>query len=382
MLNRIEKDKTPHTMKVFSLVLLLILVVPAPLAETSESYEFQTVASGLDHPWSLAILPDGSMLLAELSGHMRIVGRDGSLGEPLRNVPEVIFAGQGGLSDIILSPDFSETQRFYFSYSAPGSDDGSPTLFVVSAVLGEGAIEEVEVIFEAHAPRSAAVHFGAKLALAPDGSLFITSGDGFDFREEAQELDNHFGKVLRINTDGSVPDDNPFVGKEGALPEIWSYGHRNQQGLLFTPDGTLYEHEHGPRGGDELNKIEKGANYGWPLVCHCLDYSFAFVTPFEEAPGLEKSLFHWTPSIAPSGFAFYTGDAFPEWKDSFLVSALLARDVRRVYKQGDTYSSETLFAELGERIRNVYQAPDGSLILLTDSSDGAIIRVLPSNDQQ
>lgn len=370
------------------LTLLLALAVPAlatlPAAaeEDAKGYVLEDFAEGLSHPWSMAYLPDGRILLSELSGDLRILGRDGTPGPALEGVPEVVFARQGGLSDVILAPDFRSSGRIFFSYSArdPNQDD-AVTLFVASALLEETRLNDVRVVFRAQAPRSAEVHFGAKMVFLRDGTLMIASGDAFDHREKAQTLDNHFGKMVRINPDGSVPRDNPFVNEPGALPEIWSYGHRNMQGLVLAPDGTLYEHEHGPRGGDEFNRIEKGRNYGWPLICHCLDYSFAVLTPFTEAPGLEQPLHHWVPSIAPSGLALYTARNFPRWQGSFFVAGLVPGDVRRLHPDGEGgYDEETLFAEMGERIRNIYQTPDGNLMLMTDGPQGRLVLVKPAPD--
>ena len=339
----------------------------------------------MNRPWSLAFLPGERILLSQLSGEFRIINSQGVAGQPLKGVPEVLFGGQGGLSDVITDPDFQYNNTIYFSYAARDPEQNNrPTLFVARATLTDSALENTDVIFKAIAPRDAPVHYGAKLAFLPDGTLVIASGDGFDFREKAQSLDNHFGKIVRINPDGSVPTDNPFVHRSGALPEIWSYGHRNMQGLVVTEDGTLYEHEHGPRGGDEFNIIEKGANYGWPLICYCLDYSFAVITPFTEGEGLEQPLKYWRPSIAPSGMAYYSAGVFPQWKGSFFITGLVPGDVRRVFpKPGEhekphKYEEEVLFAEIGSRLRNIYQTPEGNLMILTDGPEGKLITVRPA----
>lgn len=297
------------------------------------------------------------------------------MSNPLRGVPEVVFAGQGGLSDVVLAPDFLTSQTIFFSYSARDPEQNNAvTLFVARAVLDsiEFELKDVETVFIAQAPRRAPVHFGAKLLFLPDGTLLIASGDGFDYREEAQNLDNHFGKMVRINKDGSVPDDNPFVDRNGVLPEIWSYGHRNQQGLIRMPDGAIYSHEHGPRGGDELNIIKKGANYGWPLICYCLDYSYAVITPFTEGEGLEQPETYWRPSIAPAGIAYYNANSFPDWADSLFVTGLVPGDVRRlVADETGSYNTEAevLFAEMGARIRNIYPTPEGFLMLLVEGKE-------------
>ena len=364
----------------YLLSVLLLTLSPVVYAEgeLEENYVLRDFATGLSHPWGLAFLPDGRILLSELSGSFRILEADGRVGDPLTGVPEVVFDRQGGLSDVVLSPDFANDKRIYFSYSAKDPDqNNSTTLFVTRARLSSDALTDLEVIFKAKAPRKAAVHFGARMVFMPDGTLLISSGDAFDHREKAQYLNNHYGKLVRINPDGSVPPDNPFVNTPDALPEIWSYGHRNMQGLIVTSDGVIYENEHGPRGGDELNIIHKGANYGWPLICHCLDYSFAVLTPFTEAEGLEQPLKYWRPSIAPSGMVYYESDVFPLWQDSFFVSGLVPGDVRRVYRDGDNYEEEVLFTEVGERIRNVYETPDGNLLIMTDGPKGRLITVEP-----
>lgn len=342
------------------------------------AYELKAFATDLHHPWSMAFLPDGQMLVTELSGTIRTVGPGGNISEPLTGVPEVVFASQGGLSDIILDPNFSSNSKLYISYSAhdPEQNDAI-TLFVSSATLTFSGLEDVTTIFTAKAPRKIAVHLGAKLAFLPDDTLIIASGDAFDYREQAQFLDNHYGKLIRINADGTIPEDNPFVGTEGALADIWSYGHRNMQGLAVLGDGTVFSHEHGPRGGDEFNLIEPGKNYGWPVICYCLDYSFAVITPFTEAEGMEQPLKYWRPSIAPSGLAYYDGDKFPQWRSSFFVTGLVPGDVRRLSEGSNGLDEEILFAELGTRIRNIYQTPDGHLMILTDGPDGQLIKVMP-----
>ena len=369
-------------MRACAVSLLLLSLIgsapgPASAGEASASYRLHDFSTDLKNPWSLAFLPDGRVLVSELSGDFRLLSAEGKAGKPLGNVPEVAFASQGGLADVILDPNFERNSTIYFSYSAPASSGEGITLFVARARLTDTKLQNVQVILEANAPRRIPVHLGAKLAFAPDGTLFVTSGDGFNHREEAQSLDNHFGKILRINPDGSVPSDNPFVDTPDALPEIWSYGHRNMQGLLFTPDGDLYENEHGPRGGDEFNLIRKGRNYGWPAICYCLDYSFAVITPFTHAEGMEQPLKYWVPSIAPSGMAYYDGESFPEWQDSFFVTGLVPGDVRRLYPGPDGYEEETLFAEIGARIRNLYQTPDGNLMIVTDGLNGRLIEVEP-----
>jgi glucose/arabinose dehydrogenase len=247
-----------------------------------------------------------------------------------------------------------------------------------SAELKENSLVNSKVIFEAKAPRRSPVHLAAKIAFLDDGTILLASGDGFDHREQAQTLDNHFGKIIRINKDGSVPSDNPFINTKNALPEIYSYGHRNMQGLVVTSSGDIYEHEHGPRGGDEMNLVEPALNYGWPAITYGIDYSGAIISPFTEKEGMEQPLLHWTPSIAPSDMIYYEGNIYPELKNSFLVTALVSKDVKKVTFKDKINTQESLFSELDIRLRNIQSSPDGIIYLLTDGPKGKLIKVLPS----
>lgn len=360
--------------KIFVVWLLLFTSACAKAAE----YGIETLADGLSHPWAMAFLPDGDLLVTERSGHLRRI-RDGRLQqEPIANLPEMFVGGQGGLLDIIPDPDFEDNHRLFISFSH-GTKSANATR-VISARLEGNRLEDISVIFTASPDKDTPHHFGARLALMPDQTLLVTVGEGFDFREQAQFLDNHFGKVIRINKDGSVPSDNPFTGAEGALPEIWTLGHRNPQGLLISADGTVWLHEHGPRGGDELNRIRPGKNYGWPAITHGMDYSGAYVSPYVEAPGMEQPVTYWVPSIAPAGFCEYTADRFPQWQGNLFVAALAEKSVRRlVMHDGQVQSQEIMFTEIGQRIREVRAGPDGFLYLLTDSENGSVLRVLPAN---
>ena len=358
------------------LTLLGGLLVLSPLSSADVQYKTETMVEGLDHPWSMAFISSRHMLVTELSGQLRLV-TDGELSEtPIEGVPEVLFAGQGGLSEVLVHPNFEENGFIYLSFSAPDADEPKLNrLNVVRARLEGEALVGHKTIFKSNPPRKAAAHYGARLAFMADGSLLITSGDGFNYRENAQHLDNHFGKILRVNDDGSIPVDNPFVNTPGALPEIWSYGHRNLQGLVIQDDGTVFEHEHGPKGGDELNIIVPGNNYGWPAITYGIDYSGAIISPFTEKVGMEQPVKYWVPSIAPSSMALYQGDMFPSWKGNLFISAMVPGDLRRLELNGEkVVGEEILFSELG-RIRNVITAPDGSLILATDGAEGKIIRV-------
>ena len=295
----------------------------------------------------------------------------------MKNVPKVQYASQGGLSEVVLDPDFESNKKIYLSYSAKNSD-GKSTLYLMSAELNEDSLENNKIIFEAKAPRRIPVHLGAKIAFLEDGTILLASGDGFDHREKAQTLDNHFGKIIRINKDGTIPTNNPFVNVEGALPDIYSYGHRNMQGLIVTKSGQIFEHEHGPRGGDEMNLIEPSLNYGWPAITYGIDYSGAVISPFTEKEGMEQPLFHWTPSIAPSDMIFYEGNRYPKLTNSFLVTALVSKDVKQVtFSESGKELQESLFSELNSRLRNIQASPDGLIYLMTDGPRGKLIKVVP-----
>lgn len=358
-------------------------VTPEVQADSVKPYRVTTYTEGLSYPWAMVFLPDGRALVTERPGRLRLLEADGSLHpEPFSGLPEIFTATQAGLMDIILAPDFDESQRLYFSYAC-GTLRANNTC-LASAQLGENEtgehrLDNVQEIFRAQPAKSGASHYGGRMTWLPDGTLILTLGDGFDYREQAQNLENHLGKIVRLNADGSAPDNNPFVDRPGAAPEIFSYGHRNVQGIFYdAANQRLLSHEHGPRGGDEINRIEPGKNYGWPLVSHGIDYSGARITPFTELPGKQSPLLDWTPSIAPSGMTLYNAELFADWQGDLFVSALAAKRVHRVRLQGDqVIEEEQLFAELGERIRDVRQGPDGALYLLTDNEQGRVLRVVP-----
>jgi aldose sugar dehydrogenase len=342
----------------------------------------QTVATGLANPWSLAFLPDGRMLVTERAGRMRLVAPNGQLSSPLANVPKVFAAGQGGLLDVILDREFAQNRTIYFSYSEPFNGGGRTAL--ARARLDDGEVPrltDVKVIYRQYGPPSRGNHFGSRIVQAKDGTLFVTNGEHFTDRDMAQTLDNDLGKIVRITTDGTPPPDNPFTNKPGAKPEIWSYGHRNPQGLALNPaDGKLWEQEHGAKGGDEINIIEKGHNYGWPRVSYGVNYDGTPVgTGKAKMEGVDDPRWHWTPSIAPSGMTFYTGDLFPAWKGNLFNGALKSQLLSRLELKGDTVvKEERLLQALNERIRDVRQGPEGALYLLTDSASGRILRIVPA----
>lgn len=369
-----RRIRAATTMRLFIVVLLFLLSMNAAALD----YTVEPMAEGLARPWSLAELPDGRLLVTERAGRLRVIDNGALRAEPVAGVPPVLAVGQGGLFDVLPDRAFAQNQVLYLSFAA-GTSDANGTQ-VVRARFDGRALTDVTTVFAARPLKRGTAHYGARLAQLRDGSLLIGLGDGFALREEAQNLRSHLGKIVRVMPDGSVPADNPFVGRDDALPEIYSYGHRNVQGLLSDPaSGVIYAHEHGPRGGDELNRILPGRNYGWPLVTFGLDYSGAVISPYTERAGLEAPLLHWTPSIAPAGIALYRKDAFPHWRDSLFVSALAARHVRRIALDGVLPGAqETLFAELGERLRDVRVAANGSLYLLTDADPGKVLRIKPA----
>jgi glucose/arabinose dehydrogenase len=335
----------------------------------------ETVASGLTHPWALQFLPDGRMLVTERPGRMRIVSKTGTLSPPLKNVPEVKSGGQSGLLDVALDRRFAENRTIYFCFNFPRDNNN---VAVARALLRDDALADVKVIFRQVGPGGGNNH-GCRIVQADDGNLFVTLGDHFQPRDKAQDLSVDNGKLVRIRPDGSIPPDNPFVGQSGARPEIWSYGHRNSQGLAFNPaSGKLWEQEHGPRGGDEVNIIGKGKNYGWPVIGYGIDYSGAKIHESTHKEGMEQPIKYWVPSIAPSGMAFYTADLIPKWKGSLFIGALAGEMLVRLSLDGEKVTGEErLLRELGERIRDVRQGPDGALYLLTDNDNGRILRISP-----
>ncbi|MEN9226815.1 MAG: PQQ-dependent sugar dehydrogenase [Thermostichus sp. HHBFW_bins_43] len=350
-----------------------------PRARTEQAFRVVPLASGLEHPWGMAFLPDGSILVTERPGRLRLVTANGLDPQPIGGVPEVVAQGQGGLLDVVLHPDYSENGWIYLAYSAPGP--GGAGTRVARARLGQEGLYDLEVIFDMERKTPAVHHFGARLAFDEEGLLYIGTGDRGE-RNRAQDLGDHAGKVLRITDSGGIPADNPFVNQAGALPEIYTYGNRNIQGLTRHPEtGAIWSHEHGPRGGDEINIIAPGVNYGWPLITHGREYAGGPVGQgLSEAPGLASPLLHWTPSIAPSGMTFYTGEAFPEWQGNLFVGALAGQHLARLQLDGDrVVAEERLLEGAVGRIRDVRQGPDGLLYLLTDAPNGSLLRLEPKS---
>jgi glucose/arabinose dehydrogenase len=339
--------------------------------------EIATVAKGLENPWGLAFLPDGRMLVTERPGRLRIVARDGRLSEPLTGVPQVVARGQGGLLDVALDPNFADNKLVYLSFSEGGP--GGAGTAVARGTLSASGLDEVRVIFRQSPKVNGTAHFGSRLVFARDGSLFITLGDRFSYRDSAQDLTTTLGKIAHVRRDGSPPSDNPFLTRSDAKPEIWSYGHRNLQGAAINPEtAQLWTIEHGAQGGDELNRPQAGKNYGWPVITYGKDYNGSKIGIGTKAPGMEPPLHYWDPSIAPSGLLFYTGKAYPGWTGSLFTGSLKFGALVRMTLQGETVvSEERLLEDLGERIRDVRQGPDGLIYLLTDSAQGRLLRLNP-----
>ena len=353
----------------------------------------ETITTGLQNPWGLAFLPDGRFLVSERPGRLRVVGADGALGAPVSGLPDIAASGQGGLLDVVVDSDFARNRTLYFCFSEPASAGNANSTALARATLSTDSarLENVRIIFSQKPKISSSAHFGCRIVEsrtpgengAPDGKLFLTLGDRFSRKDDAQKLDNHHGKIVRINKDGSVPQDNPFVSKSGALPEIWSYGHRNAQGATLAPDGTFWMHEHGPQGGDEINLPRAGANYGWPVITYGENYGGGKIGDgLTHKAGMEQPLHYWVPSIAPSGMAFLTSDRYGKaWRGNLFVGSLKFGYLNRIELSapfaGNVVRENKLLTEVGERIRDVRQGPDGLLYVLTDSRQGRLIRLLP-----
>jgi glucose/arabinose dehydrogenase len=354
----------------------------APKPAESEDWTTETVAEGLEHPWALEFLPDGSMLVTERPGRLRHVSPDGEVSEPIAGVPEVDTRNQGGLLDVAVSPDFESSRVIFLSFSEP-HDDGTNNTAVARARLNEAgdALEDVEVIFSQYPPVASTGHFGSRIVFQDADTLWITMGDrqGHPVRQNAQDPTNLIGSVARVNTDGSVPEDNPFVEHEENAPEIWSYGHRNLQAADRHPEtGELWTVEHGPRGGDELNRPQPGRNYGWPTISYGVEYSgepvYEGITKKE---GMEQPVYYWDPVIAPSGMEFYEGDLFPEWQGDLFVGGLAGQLVSRLVMEDKRVVAEE-WLSIGHRVRDVREGPDGALYLVTDEDNGKVMRIVPT----
>jgi len=345
------------------------------------AFDVVVLAKGLEKPWAVEPLPNGDLLVTEKAGKMRIVTAKGESGQPIAGVPAVDARGQGGLLDVALSPGFPTDNTVYWSYSEP-RQGGNATSVARGVLSADGArLADVRVIFRALPVYDGDKHYGSRLAFGPDGMLYVTLGERSDkqIRPQAQQLDSHMGKIVRIAPDGSVPKDNPFVGKAGALPEIWSLGHRNVQAAAFDSKGRLWEVEHGANGGDELNLVERGKNYGWPLVAFGEEYSGAPIpNAVTDREGYERPVYYWDPVIAPSGMQFYSGDAFPTWRGSVFVGGMRALSLVRLTPKNDRVTGEEhLLIDRRQRIRDVRQGPDGALYVVTDAANGELWKIVP-----
>ena len=362
------------------------------LPSQAQSIRPETVAAGLEHPWGVTFLPGERFLVTERPGRLRIIGPGGKPGTPVAGLPEIAAGGQGGLLDVLADGDFARNRTLYFCFSEPAAAGNGNSTALARATLSadDTRLENVKVIFSQRPKVASTAHFGCRIVESraaatgtPDGKLFLTLGERFSRKEDAQKLDNHHGKIVRINKDGSIPQDNPFVGKAGALPEIWSYGHRNAQGATLAPDGTLWMHEHGPQGGDEINLPRPGANYGWPVITYGENYGGGKIGEgLTEKAGMQQPLHYWVPSIAPSGMAFLTSERYGKsWRGNLFVGSLKFGYLDRIELaapfSGKVVRESKLLSEAGERIRDVRQGPDGLLYVLTDSNNGKLIRLLP-----
>jgi glucose/arabinose dehydrogenase len=370
---------------------IVTLLVAAPVAAQNEpvaiksekaNIRVEIIASGLQNPWGLAFLPDGRALVTERPGRLRIIGKDNKPSDPVGGVPAVAAVGQGGLLDVALSPNFAKDNLVFLSFAEPRGPAGSSTSVARGKLVekdGKAALEDVSVIFRQEPARPGGFHFGSRLVFARDGNLFVTTGER-NLKTPSQDLTNHIGKIIRITPDGGVPKDNPFLNNKDAKPEIWSWGHRNVQGAALHPvTGKLWLTEHGPRGGDEINIPEAGKNYGWPVIGYGVDYSGAKMHEGTHKQGMEQPVHYWTPSIAPSGAMFYTGDLFPAWKGNLFTGSLVFSSLYRIELNGEkVVKEEPLLESLGDRIRDVRQAADGSIWLLTDARNGKVLRLTPA----
>ena len=382
------RDPTAGAERLARLCVLAGALVAAPLVwAQSATPQVQTVVGVLDHPWAVAFLPGGRFLVTERPGRLRVVESDGTLRPPVAGLPAVAAGGQGGLLDVVTDSRFAANGTIYFCFSEPGPNGTNGTALARARLSDDRTrLEDVQVIFSQQPKVASRLHFGCRIVERmvggqPDGTLFLTLGERFTQRDAAQKLDNDLGKIVRVGKDGSIPPDNPFVGKAGARPEIWSYGHRNVQGATLAADDTLWTDEHGPMGGDEINLPQAGKNYGWPLVSFGLNYDGTPVgTGQSSMAGTEPPLHHWTPSIAPSGMAFLTSERYgPQWRGNLFVGSLKFKYLDRIeLKDGRVVAEHKLLQELGQRIRDVRQGPDGLLYVLTDESDGRLLRLLPN----
>lgn len=362
-------------------VALLTTLSALPLAAQSGELRAEVVASGLEHPWALAFIGNGKMLISERPGRLRVIAADGKVGAPVDGLPAIEVTGQGGLLDVVADRDFARNRMIYFCYAEPAALGSGNSTALASARLSDDTrrLEKLTTIFRQTPKVSSRQHFGCRIVEADDGRLFLTLGDRGSRMADAQTLDNHHGKIVRIGKDGSVPSDNPFVKQPGALPEIWSYGHRNGQGAALGPDGRLWMHEHGPQGGDEINRPEPGKNYGWPVITYGENYGGGTIGEgLTRKAGMEQPLHFWVPSIAPSGMAFVRSDRYGKsWRGSLLVGSLKFGYLARLEMDGSrVVREEKLLTGLRQRVRDVREGPDGIIYLLTDERNGQLLKLV------
>lgn len=345
------------------------------------AFNVEVLTKGLNYPWAVEPLPNGDLLVTEKPGNLRVVSATGKVGQPINGLPPIDAGGQGGLLDVALSPNFSSDQMIYWSFTEPRNNGNATS--VARGVLSPDRkkLDKVQVIFRAMPPFDNTMHFGSRLSFGPDGMLYITLGERSDMkvRPQAQHMDSHMGKIIRVTPDGKAPADNPFVNQKDALPEIWSVGHRNVQAAAFDQEGNYWIVEHGPKGGDEVNRIEKGKNYGWPLVSYGEEYSGEpIATAKTQREGFEQPIYYWDPVIGPSGAQFYTGDAFPEWRGNLFTGGLVVKSLVRLQIESNRVTGEEhLLTDRGQRIRDVKQGNDGALYVVTDQKNGELWKITP-----
>ena len=381
------KSKMPPALAVKAQAAIFLVVagvsISADAQNTTLAVALVPVAQGLDHPWAVAFLPQGQFLITERPGRMRVVSTSGQVSPPLAGVPAVAAGGQGGLLDVVTDTAFARNRRIFFCFSEPAAAGASGNSTALArATLSEDArsLQDVKVIFSQRPKVDSSLHFGCRIVQAADGNLFLTLGDRYHRKDDAQKLDNHHGKIIRITPEGAVPPDNPFAKQPGALPEIWSYGHRNPQGATLGPDGKLWMHEHGPQGGDEINQPQPGRNYGWPVITYGENYGGGKLGEGTAKAGMEQPLHYWVPSIAPSGVAFLTSARYgAAWQGSLFIGSLKFGTLHRLeVAGGKVQREEKLLQGNGERIRDVRQGPDGLLYMVTDSPQGRLLRLQPN----
>lgn len=350
----------------------------APGLQSEFPIDVSVVAKGLNGAWSFELLPDERILVTERQGNLRIIGKDGTVSAPIKGLPKVYFEGQGGLLDVALDPQFATNRTIYWSYAEPREDGNGTALAKGVLAANDSAVEQVQVIFRQMPTFKSNLHFGSRIVFTPDGKLFLTLGERStpESRVHSQDLNSHFGKVVRLNLDGSVPSDNPFVGRSDAKPEIWSYGHRNIQAATLDAQGQLWTIEHGPRGGDELNHPQAGLNYGWPVITYGIEYAGPKIGDgITQKEGMEQPVYYWDPVIAPSGMMFYDGSLFPEWQGNIFVGGMASTKLVRLQLQDGKVTGEEWLLQGRGRVRDVKQAPDGAIYVVIEAPDGELLRI-------